>query len=622
MSHYKYTYNYLDKDPIVQNITPYNKFNYSRMKLIGDGAYTKVYRASNIDNPKYRSAIKKFRKESENTSAYREVAIYRHLNNYVGITPRLTSISDDLRIIVTEASTCDMFTLLRNKDNWFKRLRQNDENPLTNKDIGRVILDLMVQTLVKIAQLHKVGYYHFDVKPANFIVKCETGKIIPNIQLIDFNLSYPTSLFIDHGILNLLSNNNKCYVDEIVTFPYRPIELLIPHIKERCQASSIDLHSLAIIWIEIITNYKLIMTTEIDKLCYRDAKIFGYPQPYAPLNTFIEKMAPADKLKKLTSEGKLKSLLYDNLGTSLNEIELETLETLIRLMAIPDVHGRRPNYRQVIEKLIQSPLYTLIDSDNQQQLEELVDEKLEITVNLIGKDSLMTRHPDITPIMYCALNEHVLSSITDIFESNCNVYFLVIHLVYLYLSHVNNYTLNDLYLVYSAAITLSCSVYDGLNDQDFERAIFKKNLFSDANMELYSNVLFRMAKILDYNFNQYTFYQYILDHKDRIECLTDNERKWFRYYVYLLSFTSLEVEMEFDILLFNLKALSLLASVEKKSCPDFASAVEFITKTYGEDKHESGPLKIVLSKLNEVIKHIDNDVLFVKLDNLKNFGNF
>lgn len=98
---------------------------------------------------------------------------------------------------------------------------------------GDEIQNLIRQMTESIAHVHKMGYYHNDVKPENFIIVQKDNES-PQVRLIDFECAS--------------KNNQPVVVSEIMTFCMRPPEAIISIIKKQRSAilPKADIYSLGI----------------------------------------------------------------------------------------------------------------------------------------------------------------------------------------------------------------------------------------------------------------------------------------------------------------------------------------------------------------------------------------
>jgi serine/threonine protein kinase len=189
---------------------------YTIGKLVGKGAYAKVYRAeSPVDGSTV--AIKKIDLEG-NETALKEVVILTILEH-----PNVIDIIDhdydeegrELRIVMDFAAG-DLHLAIHHGT-----LCSDDE----------LIVDYMAQILRGVAYLHENNIVHQDLKPANILVM-EGHKV----KIGDFGTSVVSSKPIEHD-------------HEIVTRWYRPLELML---GVETYTNAIDLWSLGCIYFEMV----------------------------------------------------------------------------------------------------------------------------------------------------------------------------------------------------------------------------------------------------------------------------------------------------------------------------------------------------------------------------------
>ena len=176
---------------------------YILIKKIGYGAYSSVWLSYNYTNGKY-NAIK-----IQNPEDYKdglvELKILKKIRNinciYISnLIDNFTEIIDNEKYIcmVFELCACSLYTLVKN-----------------NYKLDIIsIKKIIKQSLIALNELHKLGYYHTDIKPENILL---VGKTDSNLKLInDYNNMKFVDLYnkfkTEYFINNKLNKKNKNHI--------------------------------------------------------------------------------------------------------------------------------------------------------------------------------------------------------------------------------------------------------------------------------------------------------------------------------------------------------------------------------------------------------------------------
>jgi len=223
-----------------------NEFGgYTKIELIGEGAYGKVYKVKQSENGKI-YAMKKlfFREEKEGlpSSAVREIAILNGLN-HINIVKLVEVIQIEKKLsLVFEYAKQDL----------------KKEIDASNEGLDSIkIKSYLFQLLKGIQYLHDNKVLHRDLKPANILIS-DQGIL----KIADFGLSRSFAI------------NTKNYINEVVTLYYRSPDVLLGN---RNYLTSIDIWSIGCIFAEMAIGKPLFYANqEIDQL-KRIFRILGTP---------------------------------------------------------------------------------------------------------------------------------------------------------------------------------------------------------------------------------------------------------------------------------------------------------------------------------------------------------
>jgi cyclin-dependent kinase len=230
---------------MVEKKTNHEFGGYTKIDLIGEGAYGKVYKVKHSDTGKI-YAMKKlfFREEKEGlpSSAVREIAILNALN-HINIVKLVEVIQIEKKLsLVFEFANQDL----------------KKEIDTYNDGLDSIkIKTYLFQLLKGIQYLHDNKILHRDLKPANLLI---TDQGI--LKIADFGLS------------RCFAINTKNYISEVVTLYYRSPDVLLGN---RNYLTSIDIWSIGCIFAEMAHGKPLFYANqEIDQL-KRIFRILGTP---------------------------------------------------------------------------------------------------------------------------------------------------------------------------------------------------------------------------------------------------------------------------------------------------------------------------------------------------------
>ncbi|KAJ2083972.1 hypothetical protein H4R24_000415 [Coemansia sp. RSA 988] len=233
---------------------------YKTIKEIGEGAFSSVILALNIDNGE-KVAIKKMKKRRwKDTAAQAEISALQKLH-HENIIRLLDVFREDYRsFLVFECMDCDLNELVVS--------RQGRHLPDT------VILDITYQMLSGLDFIHRNGLFHRDIKPENVLIR---RHIMPSGA--DGNTSIVVEAKIaDFGLVHDL-DFSRPLTDYISTRWYRAPEVLL-----NCPNYSmpIDVWAVGTIISELATLHPLFPGhNQIDQL-RRIFEVLGTPRISAP----------------------------------------------------------------------------------------------------------------------------------------------------------------------------------------------------------------------------------------------------------------------------------------------------------------------------------------------------
>ncbi|CAK9162957.1 unnamed protein product [Ilex paraguariensis] len=221
---------------------------FERFEKIGQGTYSSVYRARNVETSRM-VALKKVRFENFQPESVRfmarEITILRRLNH-----PNIMKLEG----IITSRVSCSIYLV-------FEYMEHDLTGLLSCPDIkfsDAQIKCYMKQLLRGIEHCHSRGVMHRDVKASNILVNNEGI-----LKIADF------------GLANFLSVRNKQPLTScVVTLWYRPPELLLGSTN---YGVSVDLWSVGCVFAELFIGRPILKgRTEVEQL-HKIFKLCGTP---------------------------------------------------------------------------------------------------------------------------------------------------------------------------------------------------------------------------------------------------------------------------------------------------------------------------------------------------------
>ncbi|KAL3526553.1 hypothetical protein ACH5RR_011209 [Cinchona calisaya] len=248
---------------------PLRSDSFERLEKIGQGTYSSVYRARNLENGKM-VALKKvrfdnFQPESVRFMA-REIAILRQLDH-----PNIMKLEG----IITSRLSCSIYLVFEYMEHDLSGLLSCPSIKFTESQIKCY----MRQLIDGLEHCHSRGIMHRDIKTSNILVNNEGV-----LKIGDF------------GLANFVSaRNNQQLTSRVVTLWYRPPELLLGSTN---YGLTVDLWSLGCVFAELFIGRPLLKgRTEVEQL-HKIFKLCGSPpdeywkQSKLPLATMFKPQHP------------------------------------------------------------------------------------------------------------------------------------------------------------------------------------------------------------------------------------------------------------------------------------------------------------------------------------------
>ena len=219
--------------------------SYKIHKVIGDGSFGTVYKATNIKTGEI-VAIKKIKKKFpswDECMSLRELKSLRKL-----IHPNIIKLKEVIKVkdelhFVFEFLDMNIFQMYNNTRESGKTFSENQ------------VRSIVYQTALGLAHMHKHGFFHRDLKPENLLMHKDSVKIA------DFGLAREI-------------RSRPPYTDYVATRWYRAPEILL---KSTNYNSPVDIFALGCIMAELYTFSPLFRgTSEADQL-YKVCSILGTP---------------------------------------------------------------------------------------------------------------------------------------------------------------------------------------------------------------------------------------------------------------------------------------------------------------------------------------------------------
>ena len=232
----------------IQGWIPLRSDAYERLDKIGQGTYSNVYRARDLQTGKT-VAVKKvrfdnFQPESVRFMA-REIMILRKLNH-----PNVMKLEG----IITSRLSCTVYLVFEYMEHDLSGLLSCPEAKFTDSQIKC----LMKQLLCGIGHCHSRGIMHRDIKCSNILVNNEGV-----LKIADFGLAY----FIK-------PKNKQPLTSRVVTLWYRPPELLL---GSTSYCETVDLWSVGCVFAELFIGRPILKgRNEVEQL-HKIFKLCGSP---------------------------------------------------------------------------------------------------------------------------------------------------------------------------------------------------------------------------------------------------------------------------------------------------------------------------------------------------------
>jgi len=219
--------------------------NYKIHKVIGDGSFGTVYKATNIKTGEI-VAIKKMKKKFyswDECMSLRELKSLRKLNhaNIIKLKEAI-KVNDELHFVF-EFLDQNLYQL-------YNQMRENGKSFTENQ-----IRSMVYQVALGLAYTHKHGFFHRDLKPENLLIHKEYVKIG------DFGLAREI-------------RSRPPYTDYVATRWYRAPEILL---KSTNYNSPVDIFALGCIMAELYTLTPLFRGSSDTDQLYKVCSILGTP---------------------------------------------------------------------------------------------------------------------------------------------------------------------------------------------------------------------------------------------------------------------------------------------------------------------------------------------------------
>ncbi|MCD7456895.1 Cyclin-dependent kinase 12 [Datura stramonium] len=244
---------------------------FQKLEKIGQGTYSSVYRARDIENGKM-VALKKVRFDNFQPDSVRfmarEIAILRKLDH-----PNIMKLEG----IITSRLSCSIYLVFEYMEHDLSGLLSCPEIKFSDSQIKCY----MQQLLSGLEHCHSRGIMHRDIKVSNILVNNEGI-----LKIADF------------GLANFLSSRHKQPLTcRVVTLWYRPPELLL---GSTSYGVTVDLWSVGCVFAELFFGRPLLKgRTEVEQL-HKIFKLCGSPpddywkRSKLPLATMFKPKQPYD----------------------------------------------------------------------------------------------------------------------------------------------------------------------------------------------------------------------------------------------------------------------------------------------------------------------------------------
>ncbi|XP_058788398.1 protein IMPAIRED IN BABA-INDUCED STERILITY 1-like isoform X2 [Vicia villosa] len=283
----------------VRGWIPLREDNFQIMEKIGEGTYSKVFKARDLKTGKL-VALKKVRFNSLDRKsvkfAAREIVILRKLDH-----PNITK----LQGLITPRLSSTLYLVFEYMEHDFAGLLGNPNINFSQPQIKCY----MKQLLSAVEYFHLHGVMHRDIKGSNLLVNNEG-----TLKVADF------------GLANFItSERKKAQTNHVVTLWYRPPELLLGSTN---YGSSVDLWSVGCVFGELLLRKVIFQGNSEDQL-NKIFKLCGNP----PTEFWNRTKPPFETLRpQLPCDGCFQDSFKDLPPTSVN-----LLQTLLSIE--PDKRG-------------------------------------------------------------------------------------------------------------------------------------------------------------------------------------------------------------------------------------------------------------------------------------------
>ncbi|XP_042013151.1 protein IMPAIRED IN BABA-INDUCED STERILITY 1-like [Salvia splendens] len=232
----------------IQGWVPLNADSFEKLEKIGQGTYSTVFRARDLETGKI-VALKKVRFDNFEPESVRfmarEITILRRLDH-----PNIIKLEG----LITSRSSCNIYLVFEYMEHDISGLLSSPEITFTEAQVKCY----MKQLLSGLEHCHARGVMHRDIKGANLLV--DDGGVL---KVADF------------GLANFSSYGQKQpLTSRVVTLWYRPPELLLGSIE---YGASVDLWSVGCLLAELLTGRPILQgRTEVEQL-HKIFKLCGSP---------------------------------------------------------------------------------------------------------------------------------------------------------------------------------------------------------------------------------------------------------------------------------------------------------------------------------------------------------
>eukprot|EP00118_Oscarella_pearsei_P015934 m.148135 g.148135 ORF g.148135 m.148135 type:complete len:531 (+) comp38490_c1_seq16:3913-5505(+) len=216
---------------------------YKTLKKLGDGTYGDVHLARNVESGES-VAIKRMKKKFyswEECLKLREVQSLKRLNHAYIVKLKEVIREDNVLYFVFEYMKSDLYQLMKNR----KKLWPES-----------TVRNIIYQILQGLTFMHKIGFFHRDMKPENLL--CSGPELV---KIADFGLAREI-------------RSQPPYTDYVSTRWYRAPEVLLRSLN---YSSPIDMWAIGCIMAEVYTYRPLFPgTSELDEI-FKVCTVLGTP---------------------------------------------------------------------------------------------------------------------------------------------------------------------------------------------------------------------------------------------------------------------------------------------------------------------------------------------------------